>query len=74
MQSRQHGSEQTSASPVRGGSSMPSPVLGHGRLADIDPKFEKLPMDPRGSPERILQAHPTKELTDLCRRLRSTAA
>lgn len=35
----------------------PNHVLGDSRLADADPEFEELAMDPGGVPERIGLAH-----------------
>src|SRR6266404_6930366 len=35
----------------------PGHILGHARLPDIDAELEKLPVDPRRSPQRIGNAH-----------------
>src|SRR5260221_8780280 len=54
----------------------PSPrhVFCHGGLPDIDAKLEQFAVDPRGSPERVGDAHVANELANVRRCLRPSTA
>src|ERR1700737_1073199 len=59
---------------LRGRNPPPHHIFGHAGLADIDAKLEKLAMDPRGSPQRIGDAHLADKLAYFYRHGRSSAA
>ncbi len=40
-------------------------VSGHGRLGNVDAELEKLTVDTRRSPERVLPAHPAYQVSNL---------
>jgi hypothetical protein len=49
-------------------------VLGNCRLPNIDAELEQFPMDARGAPKWIGQAHLPNELADVQRDLRPATA
>jgi len=54
------------AAPGRGGDFGPPPQVSPNRgLADLDAELEQFAVDAGGAPERVGQAHPTDQITDL---------
>ena len=46
---------------------MSDQILAHARLPDVDAEFEKLAVNARRAPARILFAHVTNEIPDIVR-------
>lgn len=55
------------APSLRGRLRMTDHVFRDGSLADTDPKFEQLTMDPRRAPKRVLSRHSAYQGLKVCR-------